>query len=69
VGFDDAPMATIVTPALTTVRQPVADLGRTAVDMLYRLMDGENLGVRHMTLATKLVVRDSTGPIRTEARS
>ena len=69
VGFDDAPMATIVTPALTTVRQPVADLGRTAVDMLYRLMDGENLGVRHMTLATKLVIRDSTGPVPTEARS
>ena len=34
VGFDDVEHATIVTPALTTVRQPLAEMGRTAVSLL-----------------------------------
>ena len=34
VGFDDVEYATIVTPALTTVRQPLAEMGRTAVSLL-----------------------------------
>ena len=62
VGFDDVEHATIVTPALTTVRQPLAEMGRTAVSLLSRLMDGQSFETLHVELATRLVVRDSTAP-------
>ena len=39
VGFDDTAEAEIVTPALTTVRQPLAEMGRMGVSLLTRLLD------------------------------
>jgi LacI family transcriptional regulator len=64
VGFDDVQHATIVTPALTTVRQPLAEMGRTAVSLLNRLLDRQRFETLHVELATRLVVRDSTAPPR-----
>ncbi len=64
VGFDDVEHATIVTPALTTVRQPLAEMGRTAVSLLSRFLDGQSFETLHVELATRLVVRDSTAPPR-----
>jgi LacI family transcriptional regulator len=64
VGFDDVEHATIVTPALTTVRQPLAEMGRTAVSLLNRLLEGQRFETLHTELATRLVVRDSTAPPR-----
>src|SRR4051794_8427996 len=48
VGFDDAEQAEIVTPALTTVRQPLAEMGRMAVSLLTRLLDGQRLEAVHV---------------------
>ncbi len=62
VGFDDVEYATIVTPALTTVRQPLAEMGRTAVSLLGRLLEDQRYETLHVELATRLVVRDSTAP-------
>ncbi len=62
VGFDDTFQATIVTPALTTVRQPLAELGRMGVSLLSRLIEGQRLDAMRIELATTLVVRESTGP-------
>ena len=62
VGFDDTSQATIVSPALTTVRQPLAELGRMGVSLLIRLVEGQRLDALRIELATTLVVRDSTGP-------
>ncbi len=62
VGFDDVEHATIVTPELTTVRQPLAEMGRTAVSLLNRLLEGQRFETLHLELATRLVVRDSTAP-------
>jgi len=62
VGFDDVEHATIVTPALTTVRQPLAEMGRTGVSLLMRLLEGQRFETLHVELATRLVVRDSTAP-------
>jgi LacI family transcriptional regulator len=62
VGFDDVESATVVTPALTTVRQPLAEMGRTAVSLLNRLLEGQRFETLHVELATRLVVRDSTAP-------
>ena len=64
VGFDDIEHATIVTPALTTVRQPLAEMGRTAVSLLVRLLERQRFETLHVELATRLVVRESTGPPR-----
>ena len=66
VGFDDAPFAATSTPPLTTVRQDIAEKGRTAVELLTQLIDakaaGEELAPNHILLPTRLVVRESTGP-------
>jgi LacI family transcriptional regulator len=64
VGFDDTELARTVFPALTTVRQPLAELGRTAVSLLNRLIDGQRVEALRVELATRLVVRESTAPAR-----
>jgi LacI family transcriptional regulator len=64
VGFDDLEKASIVTPALTTVRQPLAEMGRMAVSLLTRLLERQRLEALRVELGTKLVVRDSTAPPR-----
>lgn len=63
IGFDDADLATIVTPALTTVRQPLAELGRTAVSLLRRVIEGQRFEALRIELATQFVVRNSTGRV------
>jgi LacI family transcriptional regulator len=64
VGFDDSEQSAIVSPSLTTVRQPLAEMGRMAVSLLLRLLEGQRLEALHVELKTRLVVRDSTGPVR-----
>jgi LacI family transcriptional regulator, galactose operon repressor len=64
VGFDDLEKAEIVTPALTTVRQPLAEMGRMAVSLLTRLVEDQPIEAMRVELATKLIVRDSTAPPR-----
>lgn len=62
VGFDDVEHATIVHPSLTTVRQPLAEMGRMAVSMLVRLLEQQRFETLHVELGTRLVVRESTAP-------
>jgi LacI family transcriptional regulator, galactose operon repressor len=64
VGFDDTIEAAITVPALTTVRQPLAELGRTAVSLLLRQIENRRLEPLRLELATRLVLRDSTAPAR-----
>jgi LacI family transcriptional regulator len=67
VGFDDSEQAAIVTPPLTTVRQPLAELGRMAVSVLLRVLENQRHDAVRIQLATKLVVRESTAPPRAAA--
>lgn len=60
VGFDDLNFASWTAPALTTVRQPLHEMGATATRALLRLIDGEPLDSTSIELATSLVVRAST---------
>jgi len=60
VGFDDSDEAPLLTPALTSVRQPLAEMGRVAVGMLMRLLDGHPVDALTVELPTRLVVREST---------
>jgi LacI family transcriptional regulator len=64
VGFDDSEQSAIVSPSLTTVRQPLAEMGRMAVSLLLRLLDNQRLEALHVELKTRLVIRESTGPVR-----
>jgi LacI family transcriptional regulator len=60
VGFDDSELATAATPALTTVRQPLAEMGRMAVTLLLRLLENRRGERMSIELQTRLIVRDST---------
>ncbi len=62
VGFDDLPVSQWSSPPLTTVRQPLAEMGRVAADMLGTLIESLPLSSWRMELATELVVRGSTAP-------
>ncbi len=65
VGFDDLPVARWLSPPLTTVRQPLTDMGRVAAEMLWGLVEGQRMHTQRMELATELTVRESTaGPKR-----
>jgi LacI family transcriptional regulator len=61
-GFDDIDISRATTPRLTTVRQPLQEMGRTAVTMLMRQLDGHAHEALSMELETRLVVRESTSP-------
>lgn len=67
-GFDDVPVARHMHPPLTTVRQPILELGATAFDVLYsRISTGR--GQREVVLPVQLVIRESCGCRHAPARS
>ncbi|GIF71950.1 substrate-binding domain-containing protein [Asanoa siamensis] len=60
VGFDDTEVARLTSPPLTTVRQPLREMGGVALRTALRLAAGEKLDSHHVELATELIVRGST---------
>jgi DNA-binding LacI/PurR family transcriptional regulator len=60
-GFDDVTLAAHSHPPLTTVRQPIYEIGQRVCRMLIRLIEGETLEERHVILAPQLIVRESCG--------
>lgn len=63
-GFDDAPIATMLWPELTTVRQPVAAMARIAADLIIRLEPRRNgwpERIPRQLMKHELIVRNSTG--------
>ncbi len=60
VGFDDTQLARMASPPLTTVRQPLSEMGAVALRTALRLAAGETIESHHVELATQLVVRRST---------
>ncbi|MEU7856377.1 substrate-binding domain-containing protein [Nonomuraea sp. NPDC049141] len=62
VGFDDTQLARMASPPLTTVRQPLREMGGVAVRTALRLAAGEKIDSHHVELATELIVRGSTAP-------
>jgi LacI family transcriptional regulator len=65
IGFDDLPQAAQSFPGLTTVRQPLHDMGVTAARALLTLVDGQQLLLEDMRLPTELMKRGSTAAPRT----
>jgi LacI family transcriptional regulator len=62
MGFDDVMYAPQMSPPLTTIRQPLMEIGRMAATLLLRLISGEALEVNHVELSTTLVIRESCAP-------
>lgn len=59
MGFDDIPQAAQVHPGLTTVRQPLAEMGRAAVQLLFTYIKEPDAGVKRIELPTTLSIRQS----------
>ncbi|MDC7120941.1 LacI family transcriptional regulator [Cellulomonas fimi] len=64
IGFDNVPESALATPPLTTISQPLQQMGAEALRLLVDLIDGRERGV-HVRLPTELVERASTAPPRT----
>jgi len=63
VGFDDIPMARYLTPPLTTVQVPAAELGRRALEGLFAIVDqAGRSAVSHHVIAPTLAIRASAAP-------
>jgi LacI family transcriptional regulator len=65
VGFDDIKEAAFQTPSLTTIRQPLHQMGALAVQtLLQQLRPCGNRDLPQIAVAPELIVRESTGPVR-----
>lgn len=60
IGFDDFPLAERTEPRLSTVRQPLEEMGRAMIRLLLEDMEEPSVAYRHVILRTDLVVREST---------
>lgn len=60
IGFDDIPLAASLNPALTTIRQPLQEMGRLATQMLLDRIHDPDQSLASITLPTELIVRSST---------
>jgi len=65
IGFDDIPQASLIRPALTTIRQPLEKMGRVATQMLLELLSQPQKRTARIELPTELIVRDSCQAPRT----
>ena len=59
-GFDDMPVAQHLKPGLTTLRQPVWDVGKAVINLLITFLKGEQPAATQILLAPELVVRESS---------
>ena len=66
IGLDDIEFSPFANPPLTTVSQPIVKMALTAVDLLIKLLAGEQPLVTRITLIPELVVRESTCPPQKE---
>jgi LacI family transcriptional regulator len=66
VGFDDLPTSSKTVPSLTTVRQPVSQMGSRAVEILIDIIETRTTCTQKVILDTELVVRESCGASKTE---
>ncbi len=59
-GFDDYPLVQYLTPPLTSVRQPIWEIGQRIVSMLVALLEGQPLQEKHVLIQPELIVRASS---------
>jgi DNA-binding LacI/PurR family transcriptional regulator len=64
VGFDNTILATIIDPPLTTIAQPIQDMGRKVIDLLVKEIHGTKHAKQRIVLLPELIVRKSTKSIK-----
>ncbi|AOY76554.1 LacI family DNA-binding transcriptional regulator [Clostridium formicaceticum] len=60
VGFDDISLASLMTPELTTIRQPSYDIGSKSINTLIDLIEKKETSVKEVVLKTELIIRETT---------
>jgi len=66
IGYDDIPAASKADPPLTTVRQPIRSMGSVAVETLIDIIAHPGSEIRHIIVATELVIRSSCGTLKSK---
>lgn len=61
VGFDDIEMSTVVSPMLTTIHQPMKQIGMIAAEKLIAVLNRQEIAEKQTTVSTALIVRESCG--------
>lgn len=61
IGFDGVPYGELLSPSLTTIRQPVADLAGKSVSYLMDLIDGKKIQKEKVLIKPELIIRESCG--------
>lgn len=60
IGFDDIPLSSLLSPALSTIRQPAYDMGRAAADLLIQLIEGTAGEQRTIQMPVQFIERETT---------
>jgi DNA-binding LacI/PurR family transcriptional regulator len=71
VGYDDINLSSMIKPALTTIRQPIKQMAKSAVDLLVEMIETRDLQVnspKHLMFQMELVIRESSGSMLKESR-
>ncbi len=68
VGFDDDLRAVSCTPMLTTIHNPMDQIAQDAIDMVLKLVQGEAVEATRINVPTRLVLRESTGPVPVQVK-
>ncbi|MNP11777.1 Catabolite control protein A [compost metagenome] len=60
IGFDDIPLSSLLSPALSTIRQPAHDMGREAAGLLIKLIEQDKVEEKIIQLPVSFVERETT---------
>jgi len=64
IGFDDVPQAAFHTPSLTTIRQPLHEMGKLSAELLLQRLSSQAVTPSEVAVKPRLIVRESTGSVR-----
>jgi DNA-binding LacI/PurR family transcriptional regulator len=60
IGFDDQPLAEILDPKLTTIRQPVDQMGDKSIEIMIEMLENPEMEIQNVELPIELIIRQST---------
>lgn len=60
IGFDGIEMGQLTSPEITTMAQPIYDLGRTAAELLLRIIEGKYVAKKHYVFEVELIAGQTT---------
>ncbi|MDT0122831.1 LacI family DNA-binding transcriptional regulator [Paenibacillus sp. RRE4] len=66
IGFDDIPMSGLLSPALSTIRQPAYEMGREAAGLLIQLVEQNNMENKNIQLPVSFIERGTTRKVRND---